>query len=189
MKTYSTSKISLICKFLSFFFFKILFILDRGEGREIERERNSNVWLSLSHTPPTLETWPITQACALDWKSNQQPFGLQANTQSTEPHQPEFPSFLKLSPTDLERFAFFFLWSLPLRIQSHTLLPVLLLRFLETSVPFSLVSQTTVLIQASTSLIQFMLPASQSSSQHTLGIRIQSRLCVPNLQKHLVKGD
>ena len=29
-----------------------------------------------------------TQACALDWESNQEPFGLQAGTQSTDPHQP-----------------------------------------------------------------------------------------------------
>ena len=31
--------------------------------------------------------WPTTQACA-DWESNEQPFGSQAGTQSTEPHQP-----------------------------------------------------------------------------------------------------
>ena len=33
-------------------------------------------------------TWPATQMCALDWDSNQQPSGLQAGTQCTEPHQP-----------------------------------------------------------------------------------------------------
>ena len=44
------------------------------------------VWLLLAR--PLLGTWPTTQACALDWESNQQPFGLQAGTQSTEPHQP-----------------------------------------------------------------------------------------------------
>ena len=37
---------------------------------------------------PLLGTWPATQACALDWESNQRPFSLQAGTQSTEPHQP-----------------------------------------------------------------------------------------------------
>ena len=37
---------------------------------------------------PPLGTWPATQACALDWELNRQPFGLQAGTQSTEPHQP-----------------------------------------------------------------------------------------------------
>ena len=33
-------------------------------------------------------TWPATQACALDWESNRQHFGLQARTQSTELCQP-----------------------------------------------------------------------------------------------------
>ena len=58
------------------FFFKILFILflGRGEGKEKERERNINVCLPLPH--PHLVTWPTTQACALDWEWNEQPFGL-----------------------------------------------------------------------------------------------------------------
>ena len=45
-------------------FFKLLFILflERGEGREKERERNMNVWLLL--VCPPLGTWPATQACA-----------------------------------------------------------------------------------------------------------------------------
>ena len=37
------------------FFLKILFVyllLERGEGREKERERNINVWLPLVHHPP-----------------------------------------------------------------------------------------------------------------------------------------
>ena len=37
--------------------------LDRGEGREKERERNINVWLPLER--PLLGAWPATQACAL----------------------------------------------------------------------------------------------------------------------------
>ena len=41
----------------------IYFFLDRGEGREKERERNIRVWLPL--TRPPLGTWPATQACAL----------------------------------------------------------------------------------------------------------------------------
>ena len=41
---------------------------------------------------PSLGTWPATQACALDQESNQQPLGLQAGTQSTEPHQPGLES-------------------------------------------------------------------------------------------------
>ena len=59
----------------------------RREGKE--RERNI-YWLPLAHA-----NWSATQACALDRESNQQPFGSQAGTQSTEPHQPgqKFPSF------------------------------------------------------------------------------------------------
>ena len=41
----------------------IYLFLERGEGREKERERIINVWLSL--TCPLLGTWPETQACAL----------------------------------------------------------------------------------------------------------------------------
>ena len=37
--------------------------LERGEGREKERERNFSVWLPLTH--PQLGTWPTTQVCAL----------------------------------------------------------------------------------------------------------------------------
>ena len=55
-----------------YFFLKkdlIYLLLERGEGREKERERNINVWLPLAR--PLLGTWPATQACALDWESNQ----------------------------------------------------------------------------------------------------------------------
>ena len=47
-------------------FFKkdfIYVLLDRGEGREKERERNISVWLTL--TCSLLDTWPATQASAL----------------------------------------------------------------------------------------------------------------------------
>ena len=37
--------------------------LERGEGREKEKERNINVWLRLVHLP--LGSWPATQECAL----------------------------------------------------------------------------------------------------------------------------
>ena len=45
-------------KFVRFYLF-----LERGEGREEERERNINVWLPLAD--PLLETLPAAQACAL----------------------------------------------------------------------------------------------------------------------------
>ena len=49
----------------SFLFFKRSFylFLEKGEGREKERERNIHVWLPLMR--PLLGTWPATQACAL----------------------------------------------------------------------------------------------------------------------------
>ena len=43
--------------------FVIYLFLERGAGREEERERNIDVWLPL--TRPLLGTWPATQACAL----------------------------------------------------------------------------------------------------------------------------
>ena len=83
-----------MCPFLSgffqlaYWFFLKKFFKDfilRERGKERERERNTNVWLPI--TRPPLQTWPATQACALDWESNQRPFGSQDGTQSTEPHQ------------------------------------------------------------------------------------------------------
>ena len=41
----------------------IYLFLERGEGREKERERNINVWLPLMC--PLLGTWPTTQTYAL----------------------------------------------------------------------------------------------------------------------------
>ena len=40
-----------------------------------------------SHTTPTGDLAQNPDMCP-DWESNQQPFGSQAHTQSTEPHQP-----------------------------------------------------------------------------------------------------
>ena len=50
---------------LFIYYLKVSFILflERGEGREKEREGNISVWLPL--TWPPLGTWPATQACAL----------------------------------------------------------------------------------------------------------------------------
>ena len=51
------------CLFFSVFKDFIYLFLERGEGKEEERERNMNVWLSLTCPPPG--TCPTTQACAL----------------------------------------------------------------------------------------------------------------------------
>ena len=49
--------------FILFFKDFIYFFLERGEGREKERERNISVWLPLACAP--LGTWPTTWAYAL----------------------------------------------------------------------------------------------------------------------------
>ena len=64
--------------------FKILFIF-----REKARDRNIDVWekhrLIASHMPPTGYLAHNPAMCP-DWEWNGQPFGSQAEAQSTEPH-------------------------------------------------------------------------------------------------------
>ena len=67
------------------FFKNFIYLFLEGKGGR-KTERNINVWLPLVH--PLLGTCPETQACALVWEWNWQPFGSQACSQSTEPHQP-----------------------------------------------------------------------------------------------------
>ena len=56
-----------------FVFFEIFYLfLERGEGKEKERERNISVWLPLEC--PRLRTWPATQACALTGNRTNNPF-------------------------------------------------------------------------------------------------------------------
>ena len=67
-----------------------LFIF-RQRGREGERGRETLMCGCLSSTP----YWgpgPHPGMCP-DWESNQQPFGSQASTQSSEPHQPRLYFF------------------------------------------------------------------------------------------------
>ena len=56
----------------------------RETGREREREGEKLQCVVVSHTPPTGDLACNPGMCP-DWESNQQPFGLQASTQSTEP--------------------------------------------------------------------------------------------------------
>ena len=55
------------------YFFKdfIYLFLERGEGRQKERDRNINVWLPLAR--PLLGTSPATQACALTGNQTSDP--------------------------------------------------------------------------------------------------------------------
>ena len=62
---------------------------------EKERERNISVWLPLAQF--LLGTWPPTQAFALNWELNWQPFGSQARAQSIELHQPGHTYFILFS--------------------------------------------------------------------------------------------
>ena len=63
--------------------------ISRQKRREGEREeRNISVWLPLTHTP-TGDVACNPGMCP-DWESNQQLFGSQASTQSTEPHKPGY---------------------------------------------------------------------------------------------------
>ena len=64
----------------------IYLFLDRREAREKERERGKHQCVVASHALPTRDLAGNPGMCP-DWESNQQPFGLQAGTQSTEPHQ------------------------------------------------------------------------------------------------------
>ena len=68
-------------------FFKrfYLFISERGEGREKERERNIN-WLPLAHA--SVGDWTCSPSMCPDWESNWWPFALQDGTQPTEPCWP-----------------------------------------------------------------------------------------------------
>ena len=54
---------------LLLFFKRFYLFIFREREREGEREGNIDVWLPLAR--PLLGTWPATQACALDWESNQ----------------------------------------------------------------------------------------------------------------------
>ena len=59
--------------------------LEREEGRE--REGKKHHCAVASHTNPTGNLACNPGMCP-DWETSQGPFGSQASTQSTEPHQP-----------------------------------------------------------------------------------------------------
>ena len=70
----------------SFFFFKIFIYLFLERGREGGREGEEHQCVVASHVPPN-GGLAHNPGMYPDWESNQQPFGSQAHTQSTELHQ------------------------------------------------------------------------------------------------------
>ena len=98
----------------------ICIFFDRGEGREEERERNIDVWLPFTY--PVLGNLACNPGMCHDWESNQQPCGLQASAQSTEPHQPGQDKHFKLflcNSSHLRAFIYYLLHTL-LRILCNT---------------------------------------------------------------------
>ena len=69
-------------------FFKdfICLLLERKEGREKETGEKHQCVVA-SHTAPAEDLARNPGMCP-DWESNWRPFGSQASTRSTEPHQP-----------------------------------------------------------------------------------------------------
>ena len=78
----------------------IYLLLEKGKGGR-KRGTNFDMWekhrLVASRMSPTGDLASNPGTC-LDWESNRQPFGLQAGTQSTEPHQPELTNVLSQNP-------------------------------------------------------------------------------------------
>ena len=68
------------------YFFKDFIHLFLESGREGERKGEKHQCVVAFRTPPTRDLVSNPGMC-LDWESNRRPFGLQAGTQSTEPHQ------------------------------------------------------------------------------------------------------
>ena len=69
-------------------FFKRFYYLFLEKGKEGEREEEKHQCVVASLVPPMGDLARNSGMCP-DWELNQQPFGSQASTQSTEPHKPE----------------------------------------------------------------------------------------------------
>ena len=78
---------------LHVFFFKDFIYLFLERGREGEREGEKHQCVAASHAPRIGDLAYNPGMCP-DWESNQQPFGSQTGTQSTELHQQGLGYFL-----------------------------------------------------------------------------------------------
>ena len=80
-----------------FSFFKWFYlILERGEGKEKERERNISVWLPLACPHTHTGDLACNPGMCPDWELNWQPFDSQVFAPSTEPCPPGLILFSKL---------------------------------------------------------------------------------------------
>ena len=81
--------------FILFYLKKFIYLfLERGREGEKEGEKHQSV--VASHEPLVGDLARNPGTCP-DWESHQLPFGLQASTESTEPHQPGIYKFLNES--------------------------------------------------------------------------------------------
>ena len=72
-------------------FLRFYLFIFRERGREEEREGEKHQCVVASHMPPNGDLACNPGMCP-NWELNQQPFGSQVGTQSTEPHQPGQPT-------------------------------------------------------------------------------------------------
>ena len=79
--------------FISFSFKRFYLFIFRERGRGAEREGEKHQCVVASPMTPTGGLTHNPGMCP-DWELNWRPFGLQAGTQSTEPHQPGLISYL-----------------------------------------------------------------------------------------------
>ena len=68
-------------------FFKSFYLFNFREGMQGEREEEKHQYGIASRMPPIGDLAPQPRHVP-NWESNRRPLGLQAGTQSTEPHQP-----------------------------------------------------------------------------------------------------
>ena len=86
----------------NFYFFKdfIYLFLERGKGG---RKGEKHHCVVASYMPPTGDL-ACNPGMFPAWESNRQPFGLQAGTQSTEPHQPRRNIILNRPKVECPRY-------------------------------------------------------------------------------------
>ena len=99
--------------FLFYFLKDFTYFLERGEGREKERERNIDVQekhpSGASCRPPTGDL-ACNSGMGPDQESNLWPFSWQAGAQPTEPHQPGLNLLLNKFPVGYQLSAISFIY-------------------------------------------------------------------------------